>query len=175
MKIEKFVTPLWKGEFNVDQKIIEKFDNWCDFEKSLDPDGRRESTTSGGWQYSFNDNEKIPDWLNLLMPEFNLIKKEIGLIKIKSSWAIDYQPGGFQDPHVHQPHTNLITVIMNLRGIGELLLFDPRPMAVGYGHPIVEKETLAPGQWFAMPGWLAHNSRPCETRRSILVIDGFVL
>lgn len=172
MKIEKFITPLWRGKFNIDGTIIDKFDTWCEFEKSLDPEGRSDSTTSNGWQYSFHE-DKVPDWLTPIIPEVNNIKKEIGLTKIKSVWAIDYQIGGFQDPHVHQPHTNLITVIMNLRGTGEILLFDPRPMAVGYGHPIVEKEILRSGEWLAMPGWLVHNSRPCLDRRSILVFDGF--
>jgi hypothetical protein len=174
MKLEKFITNIWKGEFKIANDIIEKFDSWCDFEKSLDPLGRNESTTSNGWQFSFSENDRSPDWLSILMPEFNKIKKEIGIVNLKSSWAIDYYPGGFQDPHVHQPYSNLITVIMNLRGEGELLIFDPRPMAVGYGEPIVEKEILRPGQWFAMPGWLIHNSRPCQERRSILVFDGFI-
>jgi hypothetical protein len=170
---ERFVTNTWKGEFLISQKTLNEYDQWVKFEKELDPLGRDDSTTRNGWQYSFSNDETLPLWLEDLLPEINKIKSEIGFTTIKSSWAIDYGIGGYQDPHVHQPHTNLITIILNLKGRGELMLFDPRPGAVGQGLPIIEGETLNSGEWFAMPGWLAHGTRPCVNPRSILVVDGY--
>lgn len=170
---EQFVTKTWKGEFLLTQKTLTEYDKWVKFEKELDPEGRVDSTTRSGWQYSFSNGESPPDWLEELLPEINKIKNEIGITTIKSSWAIEYGIGGYQDPHVHQSHINLVTIILNLKGTGELMLFDPRPGAVGQGLPILEVETLNPREWFAMPGWLAHSTRPCKNARSILVIDGY--
>lgn len=170
---ERFITKTWKGNFTISQKTLNDYTQWVKFEKELDAEGRSDSTTRNGWQYSFSNNEFPPSWLEDLLPELNKIKSEIGFNTIKSSWAIEYNAGGYQDPHVHQTHTELITVIMNLKGDGELMLFDPRPGAVGHGFPILETEKLGPGEWFAMPGWLAHSTRPCLNPRSILVIDGY--
>lgn len=170
---ERFITKTWKGNFLISQSTLNEYDQWVKFEKELDPIGRNDSTTRNGWQYSFSSSESSPGWLENLLPEVNKIKNEIQFTKIKSSWVIEYEKGGYQDPHVHQPHTNLVTIILNLRGTGELLLFDPRPGAVGQGFPILEIETLNSGEWFAMPGWLAHGSRPSLEFRSILVIDGY--
>jgi hypothetical protein len=170
---ERFVTKTWKGNFSLSQKTLNDYNQWVKFEKELNQSGRTDSTTVQGWQYSFSPGEAPPSWLEDLLPEINKIKNEIGFTNIKSSWAIEYDHGGYQDPHVHQPHTNLITIILNLNGIGELMLFDPRSGAVGQGLPILEVETLNSGEWFAMPGWLAHGTRPCKNARSILVIDGY--
>ena len=170
---ERFITKTWKGKFIITPETLMNYEQWVNYEKELDPDGRSESTTVNGWQYSFLGKESPPDWLQDLLPEISKIKDEIGFSAIKSSWAIEYGVGGYQDPHVHQPHSNLVTIILNLKGVGELLLFDPRPGAVGQGFPILETEILHPGEWFAMPGWVAHGTRPCKNLRSILVIDGY--
>lgn len=170
---ERFVTKTWKGNFTILPKTLISFEQWVKFEKELDPTGRYESTTMNGWQHSFNNSESTPDWLDDLLPEINKIKDEIGFTAVKSSWAIEYNAGGYQDPHVHQPHTNLISLILNLKGVGELLLFDPRSCAVGQGISVLEIEILHPGEWIALPGWLLHGTRPCKSSRSILVIDGY--
>jgi hypothetical protein len=169
---ERFVTNTWKGDFSISQKTLNEYIQWVKFEKELDPEGRTDSTTRNGWQYSFGNEETPPLWFEDLLPEINKIKSEIGVTTIKSSWAVEYDIGGYQDPHIHH-HNNLVTIILNLRGQGELMLFDPRPGAVGQGIPILEVEVLEPGQWFAMPGWLAHGTRPSIASRSILVIDGY--
>jgi hypothetical protein len=168
---QKFVTNIWSDTFNIDNSLIKKFDEWVDFEKTLDPEGRKEPTTQNGWQYSFTPKDKVPEWLEKLQPQIKTIKEEIGWSYIKSSWVVDYNSGGFQDAHYHAPENNLKTIIVNIRGEGDLLLFDPRPMAVSQGEPIVEIVNLKQGDWIAIPGWLVHSTRPCSDRRSIYVLD----
>lgn len=173
MLIERFVTKTWKGKLNLDKNFHKEYSEWVNFEKTLDNVGRTDSTTVGGWQYSFDGYDKTPSWFFNIKPQIDKVKEEIGFKNIKSSWVIEYEPGGYQDPHVHQPRTNLVTIIFNLCGYGDLLLFDPRPMAVNNGYSIVEEEHLEPGDWIAIPGWVVHNTRPCSEHRSILVIDGY--
>jgi oxalate decarboxylase/phosphoglucose isomerase-like protein (cupin superfamily) len=86
-------------------------------------------------------------------------------------WTVDYEPGGFQDAHFHQPGNNLYTIIINLLGSGQLILFDPRQLATAHGESISKIETLSPGYWIALPSWLVHGTRPSLNRRSILVMD----
>ena len=171
MKIDKFITEIYKGKFELPETIVEEYKSWAHFEKELDPKGRSDSTTINGWQYSFSQKDKTPAWLDKLMPFILDIKKEISYNTVKSLWTIDYQTGGFQDPHFHQPGNNLYTVILNIFGNGDLLLFDPRQLATAHGEKIVEIETLTNGDWIAMPSWLVHSTRPCKDNRIILVMD----
>jgi len=171
MIVQKFITNIWQDRFELTQDVIKELDDWIDFEKELDPIGRNESTTEKGWQYSFGPKDKMPRWLEILQPNIKNIKEEIKSNYIKSSWVVDYNTGGYQDPHFHEPGNDLKTVILNLRGEGELLLFDPRPMAVSHGESIVEKVKLTPGDWIAIPSWLVHNTKPCNDRRTIYVMD----
>lgn len=172
MKIDKFVTSIYKGHFSISEKFEEIFDDWADFEKTLNPEGCLYSTTQHGWQYSFS-REKIPRWLEEIFPHIQQIKQEINCLNLKSSWVVDYSIGGYQDPHFHQPEDNLYTIVINLFGNGELLLHDPRPIAICHGNSIVEIETLQPGDWIAIPSWLVHSSRPSTERRIIYVMDIF--
>ncbi len=171
MKQNKFVTEIYKGNFVIAPEVIEKYKKWSDFEKELDPLGRSDSTTLKGWQYSFNNNDSPPDWLEDIFPLIKEIKKEIGYNTVKSMWTVQYENGGFQDPHFHQPGNNLYTIIINIFGQGELILFDPRQLATAHGASIVEIENLMPGDWYAMPSWLVHSTRPCNGERIILVMD----
>lgn len=171
MKLEKFVTAVFQGNFSIPRGIIENYLSWCDFEKSLDQLGCKGTTTFCGWQYSFNSEEKTPDWLECCNDFLQDIKKEVGLSYTKSLWTILYEPGGYQDPHFHQPENDLYTVILNLFGDGEILLFDPRPLATAHGSSIVEKIKLNGGDWIALPSWLVHSTSPTSNPRGILVAD----
>ncbi len=171
MKYSKFVTEIFKGKSTISPDILEKYKTWSRFEKELDPIGRSDSTTVHGWQYSFSNNDAPPDWFDKLLPLIKEIKEEIGYNVVKSMWTVYYNKGGFQDPHFHQPGNNLYTVIINISGDGELVIFDPRQLATAHGASIVEIEKLSSGDWIAMPSWLVHSTRPCADERIILVLD----
>lgn len=171
MKHQMFITEIFKGQVLLPLDLIDSYDQWATFEKTLDPVGLSKSTTVGGWQYSFNSADSPPNWLELLMPSIREIKAEVNYNTIKSMWTVDYEVGGFQDAHFHQPGNNLYTIIINLSGQGELILFDPRQLATAHGESISKIETLNPGDWIALPSWLIHGTRPSLTRRSILVMD----
>lgn len=171
MKFDKFVTEIHKGKFIIDDAMIRSLNDWLAFEKDLDPEGLTQSTTNNGWQYSFTPKDKTPDWLQTLQQEIKQVKDEVKWNMVKSSWVVDYNTGGFQDAHFHQPENNLKTIIFNLKGEGDLLLFDPRPMAVSHGETIVEVMRLLPGDWISMPSWLVHSTRPCQSNRTIYVMD----
>lgn len=171
MKLDKFTTEVYKGHCDINDKIIKDYNEWYDFEKTLDTLGCQGTTTVNGWQFSFNTREKSPPWLESCNVYLGQIKKEVGLSNTKSLWTIFYETGGYQDPHFHQPDRNLYTIIFNLIGKGELALFDPRPLATAHGNSIVEKIMLEPGDWIALPSWLVHSSSPCKEKRAILVID----
>jgi hypothetical protein len=171
MKYNMFVTEIFKGNVQLSSNIIDRYTQWSTFEKTLDPIGVSKSTTVCGWQYSFNSSESTPDWLELLMPQICEIKAEVNYNTVKSMWTVDYEPGGFQDAHFHQPGNNLYTIIINLLGSGQLILFDPRQLATAHGESISKIETLDPGDWIALPSWLVHSTRPSLSRRSIVVMD----
>ena len=168
---QKFVTNIWSDNITIDESVLKLYDDWVEFEKTLDPEGRTESTTQNGWQYSFTPKDKTPEWLEMLQPQIRNIKNEVTWSYVKSSWVVDYHKGGFQDAHYHAPENDLKTIIINLRGEGDLLLYDPRPMAVSQGAPIVDIVKLGQGDWIAIPGWLVHSTRPCPDHRSIYVLD----
>lgn len=171
MKYNKFVTETYKGNFEISIDTVARYKKWSEFEKALDPIGRNDSTTINGWQYSFDNSDSVPNWLEDLLPQIKHIKDEIGYNQIKSMWTVQYDQGGFQDPHFHQPGNNLYTIIINISGQGELVIFDPRQLAIAHGERIVEIENLRPGDWYAMPSWLVHSTRPCQEERIILVLD----
>jgi hypothetical protein len=162
---------VFKGHVSLPLNITDSYTEWTAFEKTLDPLGISASTTIRGWQYAFNTVKTVPAWLESLMPNISKIKAEINYNSIKSMWTVDYEVGGFQDAHFHQPGNNLYTIIINLLGQGELILFDPRQLATAHGESISKIETLNPGDWIALPSWLVHGTRPSLNRRSILVMD----
>jgi hypothetical protein len=175
MKKDRFVTPTWSGHFDISEKTIKLYYDWVKFEKNLDPKGASESTTRNGWQYIFSKWDAEPDWLNSIKHEVAEIKKEIGFARIKTEWIVDYDIGGYQDPHFHTVGVaNVMTTIVNLAGEGEVVVLDPRQLAMGQGIKFADEIKLAPGDWFSMPSYLIHSSRPCNVPRSILVFDCFV-
>jgi hypothetical protein len=171
MKYNMFVTEIFKGQISLPLDLIDSYNQWTTFEKTLDPLGVSKSTTVQGWQYSFNTDNSAPKWLELLMPSIREIKAEVNYNTVKSMWTVDYEVGGFQDAHFHQPGNNLYTIIINLSGQGELILFDPRQLATAHGESISKIEILNPGDWIALPSWLIHGTRPSLCHRSILVMD----
>ena len=171
MKHQMFITEIFKGQISLPLNITDSYNQWTAFEKTLNPQGMSASTTIRGWQYAFSATESMPTWLESLMPSISEIKSEIDYSSLKSMWTVDYEIGGFQDAHFHQPGNNLYTIIINLSGQGELILFDPRQLATAHGESISKIEVLNPGDWIAMPSWLVHGTRPSLNRRSILVMD----
>ena len=166
-----FITEVFKGQISLPLNITDSYNQWTKFEKTINPLGVSASTTIRGWQYAFSAAESMPAWLESLMPNISEIKAELDYSSVKSMWTVDYEIGGFQDAHFHQPGNNLYTIIINLSGQGELILFDPRQLATAHGESISKIETLNPGDWIAMPSWLIHGTRPSLNCRSILVID----
>jgi hypothetical protein len=175
MRVDRFVTPTWHGHIDIPDRVISLYNSWTKFERELDPDGATQSTTRNGWQHIFKFQEPDPDWLLLLNPELNKIKQEIGFTRIKDMWTVEYNPGGYQDPHFHNNGANAITsMVVNLQGEGELVIQDPRPMAMSQGVNFAEVIKLMPGDWVVIPSYLIHSSRPALKQRSILVIDCYV-
>ncbi len=175
MRVDRFVTPTYAGNFKVTPEIIEKYKAWAAFERELNPEGASESTTMNGWQYVFGPADQDPDWLKLLKPSIAEIREEIKCVRAKTLWVVEYKPGGYQDPHFHNIGiANVMTVIMNLEGTGDLILQDPRQIAMAQGLGFADVITLEPGDWIAMPAYLIHNSRPCPANRTILVLDLYV-
>jgi hypothetical protein len=175
MKTDMFVTPTYSGNIKWSDKTIAMFKNWVKFEKELNPEGDKESTTQGGWQYVFKPGDIEPDWLREITPSLNTIKEEIGFDKIKTMWVVDYNAGGYQDPHFHSVGViKVSTIIFNILGNGELVVQDPRQLAMGQGYGFAYEHKFSPGDWLSMPAYLIHNSRPSPGPRSILVIDCFV-
>lgn len=170
MKHEYFTTPIYKGTFEFSDQMYKKYKEWLDFERTLDPDGILGSTTKNGYQIGIKD--KIPDWFQPFYIEVKKVQKELNKDYIKGSWFVEYETGGFQDPHYHPTHKlNAFTIIFNIRGRGELVLYDPRTFAVSEGAELGVTEVLNDCEWIAMPTWLMHSSRPCEQPRSIFVLD----
>lgn len=175
MKIDRFVTPTWSGNFKIADEIIKEYQDWTEFEKLLDAKGAEYSTTQKGWQYIFKQTDKEPPWLEKLKPEINKIREEVGCIRVKTIWVVDYEPGGYQDPHFHNVGISTVfTIVINLDGKGELLLHDPRPIAQAQGWGFADTVTLGRGDWIAFPSFITHNSRPSNDKRSILVLDIYV-
>ena len=85
---------------------------------------------------------------------------------------MEYEKNGYQDPHYHpMQKLDCYTVIFNIRGRGELVLYDPRQFAVAEGAELGITEILNSCEWIAIPTWLMHSSRPCKQKRSIFVLD----
>lgn len=158
-----FVTRIAHGHIEVESSLKTDFLKWIEITKLIDEDCSKETTTSNGWQYAFKASDIQPSWHKTIierLPNFG---------NIKSSWVVDYEAGGYQDIHIHKSSSG--TLIVNLVGKGNLMLYDPRPMAVAVSEPYAVVKQLLPGDWIYIPGWLAHSSRPCPEKRSIYVVD----
>lgn len=175
MRVDRFVTTTYAGHFDLDPKVMQEFRKWADFEKMLDPNGASESTTQNGWQYIFGRNPIEPKWYDYIKPALNEIKDEVGCVRVKTIWTVDYEPGGYQDPHFHNVGVaNIMSILINLDGEGDVLLQDPRTIAMAQGLGFADIIHLTPGDWIAFPAYIIHNSRPAKMPRSILVLDVYV-
>lgn len=175
MKADIFPTHVYTGHLDIPEKVISMYKSWRDFERELDPNGAQQSTTQNGWQYTFAFGENEPEWLQALSPAINQIKEEVEFVRTKTMWVVDYNKGGYQDPHFHSVGiVKVSTIIINLIGNGELVIQDPRQLAMGQGYGFAYEHKFKPGDWLAMPAYLIHNSRPCLDPRSILVLDVYV-
>jgi oxalate decarboxylase/phosphoglucose isomerase-like protein (cupin superfamily) len=154
-----FPVEIFFGKIKLDDKTTQDYLKWLEIQKLLEEDISDTSTTNNGWQYAFKNNDIQPEWHKNIISQID----DTFHLKNKSSWVIDYEIGGYQDPHIHR--SSIGTMIINLVGNGDLLLYDTRPTG-GF-----EVKTLTPGDWIYIPGWLMHSSRPCKQKRSILVID----
>ena len=163
-KKELFTTTILGGNISIDNATVGDYQKWMEIQKEISTDTYN-STTHKGFQQALNSGMKAPIWYKNIWDQLSTLIDG----KIKSVWAIDYEIGGYQDPHIHA-HSKY-TVILNISGQGELLLFDPRPMAAAISEPLAEEVILNPGDFIGFPGWLMHSSRPTRTNRSILVMD----
>jgi oxalate decarboxylase/phosphoglucose isomerase-like protein (cupin superfamily) len=154
-----FSVEIFTGKVVLDEKLIQDYLKWLEVQKLLEEDISSISTTMNGWQYAFKRADIQPEWHKSIISQIDVDFH----LKDKSSWIVDYDIGGYQDPHIHRSSQG--TMIINLIGFGDLLLYDTRPTG-GY-----EVKVLSPGDWIYIPGWLMHSSRPCKQKRSILVID----
>jgi len=154
-----FPVEIFFGKITLDDRIIYDFKKWLEIQKLLEDDISAISTTMNGWQYAFKQHDIQPEWHKNIVSQIDTDF----YIKEKSSWVVDYDVGGYQDPHIHKSSKG--TTIINIVGSGDLLLYDTRPTG-GF-----EVKTLNPGDWIYIPGWLMHASQPCKEKRSILVID----
>jgi oxalate decarboxylase/phosphoglucose isomerase-like protein (cupin superfamily) len=154
-----FPVEIFTGKVVLDEKLVQDYLKWLEIQKLLEEDISGVSTTMNGWQYAFKHNDIQPTWHDTIISQVD----DSFHLKDKSSWIVDYEVGGYQDPHIHR--SSRATMIINLVGSGDLLLYDTRPIG-GF-----EVKTLNPGDWIYIPGWLMHSSRPCKEKRSILVID----
>lgn len=154
-----FAVNIFYGTIQLNEKTIADYKKWLEIQKLLEEDVSNLSTTKNGWQYAFKPNDIQSDWHTFVVSQLD----DSFNTKAKSSWVVDYDVGGYQDPHIHRNSNG--TMIINLIGSGDILLYDTRPTG-GF-----EVKTLNPGDWIYIPGWLMHSSRPCKTHRSILVID----
>jgi len=161
-----FPTTVYKGSIDMLPLITNDYSKWIQVEKLI-TDPVIGSTTHNGYQRVFVPGDKEPSWMSYILDKISPLTAQLG--SIKSSWVVSYDIGGYQDPHIHA--NSYYTAIVNISGHGELLLFDPRPIAVALSSPFAEIITLSPGDWIAFPGWLTHSSRPCLVERNILVID----
>lgn len=163
---ELFPTIVYKGSIDMLPLVTTDYDKWVQVEKLI-TDPISGSTTHNGYQRVFVPSDKEPAWMSYILDKLFSLTDKLGAIK--SSWIVSYDSGGYQDPHIHA--SSHYTAIVNISGTGELLLHDPRPIAVALTSPFAEIIKLSPGDWIAFPGWLTHSSRPCATERNILVID----
>jgi oxalate decarboxylase/phosphoglucose isomerase-like protein (cupin superfamily) len=154
-----FPVEIFTGKVVLNEKLVQDYLKWLEIQKLLEEDISSISTTMNGWQYAFKHNDIQPEWHKSIISQIDIDFH----LKDKSSWIVDYNVGGYQDPHIHRSSQG--TMIINLVGSGDLLLYDTRPTG-GF-----EVKTLNPGDWIYIPGWLMHSSRPCKEKRSILVID----
>ena len=143
------------GTIDLSDKTVNDFVKWLEIQKLLEEDVSTESTTMNGWQYAFKPGDIQPSWHANVVSQFNFQEQ------LQSSWVVDYEIGGYQTPHIHRNSKS--TLIVNMIGKGDLLLFDP------YWNEY--RRSLTPGDWIYIPGWLMHASQPCEEKRSIFVID----
>ena len=128
---------------------------WVEFENLVGTDVSSYSTTMNGVQYAFGPGDKQPRWHKVILDQI----PPFDFSRIKSSWVVSYDIGGYQEQHLHASSDG--TLIVNMIGNGIICLHE---------ETITEKH-LTPGDWIYIPGKIIHSTKPCETERIVLVID----
>lgn len=168
----RFVTKTFQGSLDIPEKIILDLKKWLEIEQSLDPKGVKGSTTQKGYQRTLSNNDKKISWLNSLREKIDPVFDEVGVSVINNAWIIDYEAGGYQDPHFHHMcRPNTFGMILNIEGSSDLILQDPRHLAMIQGENFADIVELKKGDWIIFPNYIIHNSRPCKDRRIILVMN----
>jgi hypothetical protein len=165
-----FPTIGYSGHIDIDKSTINDYRNWMKVQKEI-RDSSYGTTTKNGYQCPLDNSMSIPKWYETLYEQLTDARLALQPSVHKSTWVIDYEPGGYQETHIHHVSE---TLVLNISGEGVLMLADPRPMAVCMSEPWYEYITLKSGDWITIPGWLGHASSPCEGPRSIMVMD-FIL
>ena len=139
-----FPTTVYKGNIDMLPLITNDYSKWIQVEKLI-TDPVSGSTTHSGYQRVFVPGDKEPNWMSYILDKISPLTEQLG--SIKSSWVVSYEVGGYQDPHIHA--NSYYTAIVNISGNGELLLFDPRPIAVALTSPFAEIIKLSPSFFIA--------------------------
>lgn len=195
MKINKEI--LWPIDFfkcNVDaederQYLLELLEN---FKQSgwKNVAGEKFNTTVNGYQPDI-------DILSISHPSIENIKNKIispisesfwnslkqdkindseNLELIHKAWLVEYDPGSYQNLHVHK--TSLFTAIWTIykdeqgQGAGQLHLHNPIVPSWTLGfYQQTKKIDAEKNEILVFPAWIPHNVTPCSSRRIVFVWD----
>ena len=153
------------------------FDSYTKYESLFEtvnkyPDISNSTSTNNGVQWNFQNNEDK----KLALDIKNFIKKKLNYdvdISQRETWAIIYQPGGWQALHYHSVPKARISVVLNFSKKTSTSHSD------GALYGIVEKEKgielfisdYYPGKITIMDGGILHGSYPTMSERKIIVLD----
>jgi hypothetical protein len=178
-----FTTDLLHAPSNISPDLLDSIVSWVDSQNMTDVAADGSRATIKGQQY------EPKGWPWQIMPMWNEIHTSLGptvntwatnldistyKVKITGYWFVWYDEGGYQEPHLHPGNQSGFTLILGLKGSGDVLLHDPRGAAVKAGFKSIHKITVNQGDVVIMPSWLIHSSAPSDNQRRIMVIDGTV-
>ena len=176
-----FSTDIIHEPSGLPDELLDSVVKWAEEQQFTDVAVKDQRATKHGRQFE----PKQWPWVN--MPMWGEVHKTLGpfvnnwatnnsenpaKISITGYWFVFYDANGYQEPHLHPGNENSFTLILGLDGEGDLLLHDPRSAAVKAGWKAFHKVTVKKGDVFIMPSWLLHSSAPCDSKRTIMVLDG---
>lgn len=164
-----FPTIGYSGHIDIAPETMRDFNKWLEIEKQITESSAPGTTTRNGYQRTLSNDDPVYKWYQDIFTQLGPAREAVLPANLRAVWVVDYEKGGYQEPHIHK--ASACTLVLNLSGTGELLLHDPRPMAVALVQQWGDVVTLNPGDWVVFPGWLTHSSRPSEDKRTILVMD----